>query len=111
MRRMLPLALAAAALGGCALPYNQVADDMAVCRRHAEQGPGGPSPMVGSGSFASFMIAHRGPAQRVSVKEAVYLDCMRVRGYGMPETQEPVDPQRVGTQSPSHPDLTTAYFP
>ena len=111
MRRMLPLVLAAAALAGCALPYNQVADDMAVCRRHAEQGPGGPSEMVGSGSFASLMVSHTATGKRITLKEAVYLDCLRVRGYGMPGTQEPVDPQRVGTQSPPHPDLTSAYFP
>jgi hypothetical protein len=105
-------------LGGCAEPQgaDRVAWDAANCRRHALEGPGGPSQVVGS-SFGSSSPARssrrnntaagaasamlsprdRDPAlQTASAKESVYWDCMRVRGHAITAPGRPLDPDRIG---------------
>jgi len=115
MMRGLLLAGLLVTLGGCAVPQGpeRLAADVANCRRHAEQGPGGPSRMVSNG--LGLMPASRRRAtiavtavltQRdrdvdrelaaFSSKEAVYWDCMRVRGYSISMPGRPLVPERIG---------------
>ena len=104
------------ALSGCAAPESadRVAWDAANCRRHAMEGPGGPSQQVSSSLgvstpnrnsrrsntvalAASALLAGRDPAMlAASARESVYWDCMRVRGHSVTAPGRPLDPERIG---------------
>ena len=105
--------LAGTALSGCAVPgtpAERLASDLAVCRRHAAEGPGGPSPFVGGragnggtlnrqNAFGLVTLA-ASAAERINQWQSVFRDCLEQRGYILPrETNRPVDPDAVGGDS------------
>lgn len=106
------------ALGGCAVPQGaeRMAWDAANCRRHALEGPGGPSQQVSSSlgvstpnrnsrrgntaaAPAGTLLASRDhdPAlQTAMTMQSAYWDCMRVRGYPMPGPGQPLSQHLLG---------------
>jgi hypothetical protein len=110
MRRLATaVILVVAGLGGCAAPqgHEKMSWDAANCVRHAKEGPGGPSAMVGSN--LNIMPASRRQASIAAVAlmkdrvtapsspETIYLDCMRVRGHDVTFAPgRPLNPERIG---------------
>lgn len=115
-RRRGLLLLAGLLLCGCAAqtPAERMASDIADCRRHAAEGPGGPSPVVASSLLggnvrtsnartrSSLQESLEATAQHVSQREIIYRNCLQVRGYAMPRDDIPLNPDTVGgIQAPS----------
>jgi len=102
--------LAGLLLCGCAVrtPAERMAGDIADCRRHAAEGPGGPSSVVGdtplAGNVRNSLARTRTGLQQsltatgphVSQREIIYRSCLQDRGYAMPHNDIPLDPDTVG---------------
>jgi hypothetical protein len=98
------LLLAGIVLCGCATPKTpdeRLAADIAVCQRHAAEGPGGPSGAVGERNSGTLnpanvqKLSHLRPSQ--SLREGVYWDCLQQRGYSVRrDNHRLVHPDAIG---------------
>lgn len=98
--------LAGTALCGCAAtvtPAQKLTSDLAVCRRHAIQGPGGPSSLVGDRSLRNATLNRNtvsnlsSPSVTESERESVYRECLETRGHSLPRGNDrPADPDTIG---------------
>ena len=98
--------LAGTAFCGCVAPVTpaeRLAADVANCRRHAIQGPGGPSSVVGDRAVRGGVLNRNNgwdlqtPENAESQREAIYRECLENRGYALPRGGErPVDPDTIG---------------
>jgi hypothetical protein len=100
MRVLIPIAFATSALSACAAPQegpDKMAATLATCWRHAVEGPGGPSSMVGGGGFNSLMLNRSRLETNADRREAIYRDCLAQRGYALePGPLQTINPSQLG---------------
>jgi hypothetical protein len=104
------LLLAGMVLCGCSVaqsPSERLAADVAVCQRHAKEGPGGPSAMVGGRNYVSPRLNRAGlwemPNTGSTVSpETVYRECLELRGHPVSSNRlVPVNPNAIGVREGS----------